>query len=137
MYNMMRPFHLSLLAIVISAGPVLSQEEPLSEPTQRTDAPFRLFPTKNIYTFLKLDTRTGQIWQLQWNTEPAKRLVEAVNLKPLADGKKTGRFTLYPSFNIFNFILLDQEDGRQWEVQWNTDPEKRFVEAIVAPQSDR
>ena len=133
MYNIMRPLHLVLLAIVILDGPVFSEDEPTPEPTQRTDAPFRLYRTKNIYTFLKLDTRTGLIWQLQWNTDPAKRFVDPINLKPLADGKKAGRFTLYPSVNIYNFILLDQEDGRQWEVQWHTEPQNRLIEAIVPP----
>lgn len=132
---MKRVAQFGLLAVLLSSGSAIAQDEPTPDPTQRTDAPFRLFRTQNIFTFLKLDTRTGQLWQVQWNTEPAKRLVEVVSLRPLADGRKAGRFTLYPSFNIFNFILLDQEDGRQWEVQWSTDPEKRFVEEIAPKQS--
>jgi hypothetical protein len=70
------------------------------------------------------------VWQLQWHTDPDKRFVEAINLKSLADGKQPGRFTLYPSANIYSFILLDQEDGRQWQVQWNQKPEQRFIAAI-------
>lgn len=127
----MRPLRLVLLAMVILDSPVFTEDEPIPEPTQRTDAPFRLYRTKNVYTFLKLDTRTGLIWQLQWNTDPAKRFLDPINLKPLAAGKQAGRFTLYPGFNIYNFVLLDQEDGRQWEVQWHPEPENRLIEPIA------
>jgi hypothetical protein len=48
-----------VLALVLVA-PVLGQES-IPEPTQRTDAPFRLFRTQNVYTLLKLDTRTGEV----------------------------------------------------------------------------
>ena len=122
---------IGLLAALLSLSvPALPEDDPVSEPTQRTDAPFRLFRTKNIYTFLKLDTRTGQVWQLQWGTDDNHRFIEPINLKALADGKKAGRFTLYPSSNIFNFILLDQEDGMQWQVQWSIEPENRLIVPI-------
>jgi len=126
----MRLLLLGLLAIVLPTPPALPQNDPVPEPTQRTDAPFRLFRTKNVYTFLKLDTRTGQVWQLQWSPEADRRLVEPISLKSLADVKKSGRFTLYPSANIFSFILLDQEDGRQWQVQWSAESKGRFIVPI-------
>ena len=42
-------------------------EAPFSEPTQSTDVRYRLFPTQNMWTFLKLDTMTGKIWQVQFS----------------------------------------------------------------------
>jgi hypothetical protein len=38
-----------------------------------------------------------------------------------------GRFTLYATTNIYNFVLLDQIDGRTWQVQWSTDPDEMMV----------
>ena len=76
-------------------------EDSVPEPTQRADAPYRLFRSKNIYTFLKLDTRTGQVWQLQWSTEPKERFIRPINSTPLADGKESSRFTLYPTQNVY------------------------------------
>ena len=38
---------------------------------------------------------------------------------------RNGRFFLYPTVNNLNFILLDQIDGRTWQVQWNIDKDKR------------
>jgi hypothetical protein len=114
----------------LSLSPALLADDAIPEPTQRTDAPFRLFRTQNIFNFLKLDTRTGQVWQLEWNVQEDQRFVNVINLKPLADGKRAGRFTLYPTENIFHFILLDQEDGRQWQIQWGLAPDKRLIEEI-------
>ncbi len=92
-------------------------DEPRLEPTENPDASYRLFATKNIYTFPKLDTRDGRIWQVQWGLDKAHTFVEPINLKAIAPGK-TGRFTLYPTTNIYTFILLDQETGDAWHVQW-------------------
>lgn len=30
---------------------------------------FALYPTVNVYTFLKLDTRNGRIWQVQYSMD--------------------------------------------------------------------
>ena len=123
----MRLLRVGLLAILISSAHASAQNDSVPEPTQRTDAPFRLFRTRNVHTFLKLDTRTGQVWQVQWGAEPAHRFVEPINSRALAADKAPGRFTLYPSSNIFTFILLDQEDGRQWQIQWSLEIEKRLI----------
>jgi len=119
---------------VFALAPMFGQgQDTLPEPTQRTDAPYRLFRTRNMFTFLRLDTRTGEILQIQWNAEDDKRFAYPLSLVALADGKKPGRFTLTPTTNIFNFILTDQEDGRVWQVQWSTEPERRLVLPIVVP----
>ena len=41
---------------------------------------------------------------------------------------KNGRFKLYPTGNMYNFIMVDVIDGRTWQVQWNTDKFKRIVD---------
>ncbi|CAD0002312.1 hypothetical protein [Flavobacterium salmonis] len=92
---------------------------------------YRLFSTRNMYTFIKLDTRNGQMWQVQWDT--GKNQFETpLSLKKFASSQeeKTGRFFLYPTQNIYNFILLDQLDGRVWQVQWSTEVKERIVVPI-------
>ncbi len=92
-------------------------------------ATYRLFSTQNTWTFIKLDTRNGMMWQIQWSTESDKRFATSLNLLPLVakGNEKDNRFTLYPTQNIYNFILVDQIDGRTWQVQWSIDPDKRLV----------
>jgi hypothetical protein len=90
---------------------------------------YRLFPTQNMWTFIKLNTRNGQLWQVQWSTETNKRFESNLSLTPLVDTDKEAneRFTLYPTQNIYTFILLDQLDGRMWQVQWSTEANNRFI----------
>lgn len=87
---------------------------------------FRLFQTNNMWTFLKLDTRNGIITHVQYSTE-GNAFEYPLNPTPLVDESETtgGRFFLYPTENTYNFILLDQVDGRVWQVQWNIDAKKR------------
>jgi hypothetical protein len=90
---------------------------------------YKLFPTTNIWTFIKLNTRTGQLWQVQFHTEDEKRFETTLNLttRVTPENEINDRFTLYPTQNTYNFILLDQIDGRMWQVQWSIDYDKRLV----------
>lgn len=91
---------------------------------------YKLYPTKNIWTFIKLNTSNGQMWQVQFaiNNE-GKRGEDVLSLFRLASGKEAvnGRFELYPTENMYNFILLDQVDGRSWQVQWSFDYMNRGI----------
>jgi len=123
---------LLLLATIAFAA----DETPVPEPTQDPDAPYRLFRTLNIYTLLKLDTRTGQIWQVQWGDENHRFTVPlstaillSASTKEHPTIAKPGRFTLCPTENIYTFVLLDQEDGRTWQIQWG-DEKKRLIWVI-------
>lgn len=95
---------------------------------------YRLYETKNMYNFIRLDTRTGQMKLVQWSTESDKRFTYSLsdrNLIPENDIKVEGRFELYPTTNTFNFILLDKVSGRTWQVQWHFDAENRIVTSIL------
>ena len=123
-----------LMFLVLSTN--LFAEAPYSEPTQNPDVRYRLFPTQNIWTFLKLDTMTGQIWQVQFSVEGDNyRFETTLSSIDITDSlkqeKKIGRFTLYPTKNTYNFIMLDQIDGFTYQVQWNGDRENRFVLPIL------
>lgn len=93
---------------------------------------YKLYPTVNIWTFLKLDTRTGKVWQVQWSTEYNKRFESVLSEQSLVwDGEEVdGRFELYPTTNNYNFIMLDQVSGYTYQVQWSLKADKRFVIAI-------
>lgn len=90
---------------------------------------YKMFPTENIWTFLKLDTKSGKIWQVQYSINDNLRGEVELNNKALVSGEaaENGRFTLYPTKNMYNFILLDQIDGKMWQVQWSVEEENRVV----------
>lgn len=93
---------------------------------------YKLFPTENYWTFIKLDTRNGKMWQVHFTISNEGYQGELIlNSRSLVWTEEVnGRFTLYPTKNMYNFILLDQIDGRTFQVQWNNDKEKRFVSPI-------
>lgn len=107
-------------------------KENMQEPFVQTAdiARFKLFPTQNMWTFLKLDTQTGQMWQVQYSIKgDTERFEYDLNPDSLITNAKivNGRFELYPTQNIYNFILLDQIDGKLWQVQWSFDEKNRAV----------
>lgn len=92
------------------------------------NARYQLFPTENRWNFINLDTQTGKMRMVQYSTGSTSNSftynLSDISLVDDESTSKPGRFTLYPTQNIFNFILLDQTDGRAWQVQWSTKPEE-------------
>lgn len=93
------------------------------------NAIFKLFPTQNMWTFIKLDSRNGRMWQVQYSMSSDKRFETTLSTRYLVSDKDEliNRFTLYATTNIYTFILLDQINGRVWQVQWAMKPEDRVV----------
>lgn len=108
--------------------PENKQLEPTKQEIKETKR-FQMFPTENIWTFLKLDTSNGKIWQVQYSVNDNNRGEIELNNTALVSGEaaENGRFTLYPTNNMYNFILLDQFDGKMWQVQWSVEAENRLV----------
>lgn len=89
---------------------------------------FKLYKTNNIYTFLQLDTSTGKIKQFQWSLDSDKEGYVTINDKDLSFiSAKNGTFELYPTENMYQFILLDKAFGRMWHVQWGMESSKRWI----------
>jgi len=109
-----------------------NQKEQVSEITKRVEEnpTYQLFPTQNYWTFIKLDTRNGKMWQVHFTVEEDGASGALIlNSIPLVGEQKeiNGRFTLYPTENIYNFLLLDQIDGYVYQVQWSATKENRGV----------
>ena len=128
---------LVILLLVVSStysnklkiNPIPNTVNANTSPKGDNDFIYKLFPTQNLWTFIKLNTRNGQMWQVQYDTKENNRLETSLNLIPLVvkENEINNRFTLYPTQNIFTFILLDQLDGKTWQVQWSTKANERFV----------
>lgn len=91
---------------------------------------YKLYPTENIYNFLQLDTKTGQIELVQWSLEKDKEFSVTLNGDDLSFDTGCGTFELYPTKNIYQFILLDKVTGRRWHVQWGFKSSERWVKRI-------
>lgn len=119
---------ITILLFAFSAQGQEKQSTTIQQKQISENAIYQLFPTPNMYTFIKLDTRNGKMWQVQWGTDVKYRFesilsdISRVNY----DEEKNGRFLLYSTTNTYNLILLDQIDGRTWQVQWGN-KESRMV----------
>lgn len=109
------------------------QEKKSEGPPYKTQivesVPYQLFATQNMWTFIKLDTRNGKMWQVQFDISSDNRGEAPLNSRSLVNAEKEvkGRYTLYPTQNIYNFLLLDQIDGYVYQVQWSMKADNRGV----------
>ncbi len=97
---------------------------------------FKLYPTENIYTFLELDTKTGRVWQLQWamesDNEGGLPIID-FDLVSEDDSYGSNVFELYPTKNMYQFILVNKVNGQTWHLQWGMENSKRWVKKIDNP----
>ena len=93
---------------------------------------YKMYPTENIYTLLQLDTKTGKIEQVQWSLDEKSEGVFTINDVDLSFGfgYSSGSFELYPTSNMYQFILIDKTDGRKWHVQWGIGKNKRWIRRL-------
>lgn len=94
---------------------------------------YKIYRTEFIRTLLKLDTRTGNVWivlySLSNDTESSEIPIEYYSLVDEDEGWN-GRFELYPTKNSYNFIMVDNDDGTTYQVQWAIESEYRFIKKI-------
>ncbi len=126
---------LALVALLLPSGATAqkaqsapSEEDPISE--SFVGYPYRLFATTNIWTHILLDTATGRAWQVQYSlddTAAGRAVINGTSLLPEGATPRNGRFTLYSTQNMYNFLLLDREDSRIWQLQWSAEPKNRGI----------
>lgn len=123
--NMKKYFTTTLLMLVLLLGSVsIAAAE---------DMAYKLYPTENIYTVLKLNTRNGKINQVQIgmnsNSSKAQFIVNDIPLVA-PEEEKDGRFELQKTGNMYNFVMVDRIDGRVWQVQWSVKADGRWITGI-------
>ena len=83
--------------------------------------------------------RRMESWQEEYNSKPDSIVSAEDKLywkPPSVEEKiesgyfniqKNGRYKLYPTGNMYNFIMVDVEMGDTWQVQWSTKENERLV----------
>ena len=126
----MKRYILIVVFIVLNISISCSQNNATSQKEIDAVDKWELYQTENIWTFLRLNTSNGVIYQLQFSiNDSASRGEVVINSTPLVEEEKAtnGRFALYPTKNMYNFILLDQINGNTYQVQWSLDEEYRGI----------
>ena|SRR5690606_27643040 len=75
---------------------------------------FKLYQTRNIHNQLRLNTKTGEVWQIQ--DDGLKFMVKS-EITPYNDTEN--RYLLQITDNIWTFILLDRFSGKIWQCQFS------------------
>jgi hypothetical protein len=90
---------------------------------------FKLYPTTNMWTFLELDTATGLVWQVQYSVDNVNESFKTVlNDIVLNDSEQlNGRWKLYPTQNMYQFLLVDVMGGAVIQIQWSTEDNRGIV----------
>ena len=100
---------------------------------------FKLYPTTNMYNFLKLDTRLGDVTAVQFDINGPNEYeyhVGSVWKSIPVDQQVDGRYELYPTQNYYTFLLLDQIDGKVYHVQWSMERINRGLYEISSKKKD-
>ena len=88
-----------------------------------TSLRYKLYPTFNMWTYLKLDTQTGRVTMLQFSTNSRTEEGEIYIGIPMetyvGDEAKNGRYELYPTTNMWTFLMIDQMNGNTFHIQWS------------------
>lgn len=93
---------------------------------------YKMYQTENLYNLLQLDTKTGMVKQIQWALESENENIFTINTDDLSTDIRYGPgvFELYPTKNMYQFILQDKTNGRIWHVQWGLDDKHRWIRRI-------
>lgn len=131
MYTMKKILFLQFAFLFITLSAYTQNKvEKLEKLENRTNTVYEIYPTTNMWNFIKLNTRNGKMKIVQYTIKDDNgRFEYSLNETELVSSDKevNGRFKLQPTQNSFNYILLDQIDGRIWQVQWSFEANNRFV----------
>ena len=115
------------------AGILLLLFVPLISFGQEDIERYKLYPTENMWTFLELDSATGLIWQVQYTVnDKDKRFKTVLNDIVLNNNEQVnGRWKLYPTQNMYQFLLVDVMFGTVIQIQWSTEENGRFIIGVI------
>jgi hypothetical protein len=74
---------------------------------------YKLYQTDNIHNQLRLNTATGEVYQIQ--NDGQKFLVHEATTP---NNEKPNRYALYKTENMWTYILLDKFSGKLWQCQY-------------------
>jgi hypothetical protein len=75
---------------------------------------YRYYQTQNIHNQLRLNTATGDVIQVQDDGQTF-----TIHIGDTPKNTWANRYALFETQNMWTFILLDQWNGKLWQVQYS------------------
>ena len=84
-----------------------------------------------MWTFIMLDSFTGRLWQVQYDTRSLDNLLcVSINEEVLETGDRS-IFSIQPMTSMYQYYLINNESGAMWQFQWTTQgPDYRWIKRI-------
>jgi len=89
---------------------------------------YKLYQTDNIHNQLRLNTKTGEVYQIQDDGQTF-----FVHPSTTPNNEKPNRYALYKTQNIWTFILLDTFTGKLWQCQFSVKGDEYRSSWIINP----
>ncbi|MPY07333.1 hypothetical protein [Moraxella catarrhalis] len=88
---------------------------------------YDLVKTKNMWTYILVDSFHGKLWQCQYSIKGDNyRFCETINGTALAK-TNTRKFTIEPMTSMFQYYLINQQNGKMWQFQWSNKSEDGYI----------
>jgi hypothetical protein len=89
---------------------------------------YKLYQTDNIHNQLRLNTTTGEVYQIQ--NDGQKFLVHEATTP---NNEKPNRYALYKTKNMWTYILLDKFSGKLWQCQYSVQGIEYISTLVINP----
>jgi hypothetical protein len=98
-------------------------------PNNKIEGRYSLTKTENMWTYILLDKFSGKLWQIQFSVQGTEYMGYCeINSNALST-TDTKKFTIQPLTSMYQFYLINNENGDMWKFQWTSDgPEYRWIQ---------
>ena len=126
------------LRLNVKTGEVIQiQDDGITKTLQKSIEPdsmtsrFKLIKTENMWNFILLDEFAGRLWQVQFTVQGDEYALSIpINPSYLSD-TKVKKFEVQPLASMYQFYLINDENGEMWKFQWTTKGnEYRWIEKM-------
>lgn len=89
---------------------------------------YKFYQTDNINNQLRLNTKTGEVYQIQNDGK-----IFVVHSPTNHDIEIANRYALYKTKNMWTYILLDKFSGKLWQCQYSIDGIEHILSVVINP----
>jgi hypothetical protein len=90
---------------------------------------YKFYQTENIHNQLRLNSRTGEIYQIQ---SDGQRFLVQKEITP--ENLKNNRYQLEKTENMWTYILLDNFSGKLWQCQYSVQGDEYRNVWVINPK---
>jgi hypothetical protein len=91
---------------------------------------YNFYQTENIYNQLRLNSKTGEVYQIQ---NDGQTFLVQNEITP--ENELYNRYSLEKTENMWTYILLDKVSGKLWQCQYSVQGEAYRHSWIINPNS--